>query len=328
MNRTTDQISLRIRDANRQHSMDSARSQQQAEHRIGASDIGQCREYVRRMVVQTPYDDTEDDKYAAFVGTALGNLVEAAYKQTYDPLGKGNALTQVPLETTLPSGRKIQGHADILDVELDALIDVKSKDGLSVIRTAIAKDDIDRNHIFQVTLYTLGAIQAGLLTPNARAYLAYTDRSGRDSVPAVYEVRWQDLIAQIDMWIDDVEYAVRTGEEAPKDRPYAWCEVACQFFSSCRGAETLEDGVLDAEDAALAAKTYFEGQEIKKRGETMMKDAKVVLEKYPNGGLIPEVGKVLSFTHINGYEVAARTQAPYRKIGFRTPKVGKDKENG
>lgn len=327
MTYTTDQVALRVRDANRALTMGTDRSQQQAEHRIGASDIGQCREYVRRMVVGTPYDDdAEDDKWAAFVGTALGDRTEAAYLATYvnsGPHGEEHpsVMTQVDLTTTLPSGRIIQGHADILDQGMDCMIDLKSKDGLSVIRTAAAKGEIDRNHLFQVRLYRRGAIQAGLLTENSRAFLVYQDRSGGDALPVVVEVSCTpDDEAQIDLWIDDVEYAVRTGEEAPKDRPYNWCQVACSFFGSCRGHEVLEDGLLEGEHVAIAAKTYLDGQALKKQGETMMKDAKVVLEKYPDGGFIPAVGKTLSFTHINGYEVQARTQAPYSKIGFRTAK--------
>lgn len=106
---TPDQVALAVRQAIRAHTMGSTRSQQSAQKLIGISEIGGCRAYLARMILQLPFDEMDDIKWAAFCGTALGERLEMAVRETVP-----GVFTQVPLTATLPSGLKISGSADIV----------------------------------------------------------------------------------------------------------------------------------------------------------------------------------------------------------------------
>lgn len=317
MNLTEDQVALAVAHAARQSSMNSARSVQQSEHRIGASEIGMCRNYLRHMTIQTPYDDgAEDNKFAAFVGTAIGDRLEWAYGEENE-----GAMLQAEFDATLPNGMVIPCHSDIIDTKKNILIDLKAKNGLSMVRG----ETPDRSHIYQVAIYLLGAIQAGYLQEGATAYLVYVDRSAADPVPfhAIEVVVDDFLYGSIVNWIEDAMYAVQTGEEASRDRPYQWCEVACPFFSSCRGQETLSEGVIDDPEVSLAAKKYREALDQERDAKRVKEDAMAVLQG--KSGFIPDVGLNLSWTFVPESNVAYQRGA-YTRINLRKPPARKSKK--
>lgn len=270
-------IGVRVLHAIRENTMRSARARQQAEHRIGASEIGLCRSYLKHMTIGTEYDDRDDPKWPAFIGTAIGDHVEAAYAEIYS-----GTLTQADFESTLPSGKTIPCHSDIIDQELNALVDVKTKDGLGKVTYEGVPT---RQYRYQVGIYLRGAIQAGLLKPGAKAYLVYLDRSGKEWLPYVQEVDVDDFLYQeIDEWIDDAMYAVEHDVEAPKDMPYNFCEAACPFFSTCRGGETLAEGLITEEEAKLALKARIDATEKIKAYEAVKDAASDTLRPYAERG--------------------------------------------
>lgn len=301
----------------REYSMSSARAQQQAEHRIGASEIGVCREYLRNMIVQTPYDDgAEDDKIAAFVGSALGERLERAYEQAYTGvLSEHEVETDLTWET-MEGARTltIPGHADTVDVPSNAVFDFKAKDGLNLVK----REGGSRANRYQVALYRLGLIQAGVLTEDAQAFLVYVDRSGNDPIPHVIEVTCDDaLYAEIAEWIGDAIYATTVGERASRDQHYNWCEMACPFFTSCRGGETLAEGIIDDPNIILAVKQYREGAALEREGKRMKDEAKPILEGV--SGAIPSEGLALSQTWINPVHMDFDRQG-YFRMNFRALK--------
>lgn len=277
---TREQVSLHVLDSVSKHTMSSDRARQQAEHRIGASEIGLCRSYLKFMTIGAEYDPPKDPKWPAFIGTAIGDLVEKAYKAEHP-----HAIIQAEFECELPSGLRIPCHSDIIDPELNMLIDVKTKDGLALVR---ATDEPSRQYRYQVAIYLLGAVQAGLLEEGARALLVYMDRSGGEYMPVTHEVVLDAaLIEEIDEWIADANYAVINGVEAPKDQPYEFCEAYCAFFTTCRGGESLAEGLISDEDAALALKVHIEAAAEEKAAKARKEQAKKVLAPFAaNGGYI------------------------------------------
>lgn len=281
MTLTGEQVSVMFMNVIQKHGMRSPRAQQQAEHRIGASEIGLCRSYLKFMTQGAPYDERDGDvRLPAFVGTAVGDLVEKAYKEEHP-----GAIIQSSFDCELPSGKVIPCHADIIDPDLNLLIDVKTKSGLSLVA---AQSEPTRQYRYQVAIYLRGAIQSGLLKDGARAVLVYIDRSGDDPVPVVQEVTVDDATyAEIDDWIDDANYAVLHNVEAPQDQPYDFCANYCNFFTACRGNESLAEGLIEDEDAKLALKVHLQAKADKADAEKRKKDADAALRPYAaRGGYI------------------------------------------
>lgn len=85
--------------------------------------------------------------------------------------------------------------------------------------------------LFQRHAYTLGAANAGLLAvplEEARTANIWVDRSGRTKNLWCHMDNYNpEVIAEGAMWLDDVAYAIRTGQTARKEPPRQWCQVAC-----------------------------------------------------------------------------------------------------
>ena len=309
-NYTPEHIGLRVYDAYTGHTMRSARSQQQEERRIGASEIGLCRSYLKHMIVETPYDDSaaEDPKWMAFVGSALGDRIETAYLDSYP-----NVTIQSDFETEFPSGLTVPGHADIVDVDYNCVIDIKSKDGLTMVKAGGAS----RSNRYQIASYLLVLIQAGVLKEGARAFLVYLDRSGRDPHPHVVEVVVDDtLIAEIESFMGDAIYAAKYNVEAEWDQEQGFCENYCQFYTSCRGKQTLAEGVIESEEAKVALKVYLEAKDTEKSATGRKKEASEVLKNY-SGIVIGDEGPFeVSQTTITGSSYTVDRQ-PYDRLNVR-----------
>ena len=104
-----------------QYSRGSERSVQAGEFRVGISDVGFCQEFTRRMIMQEPESD-ERTYQQAFLGTAIGDHVEAALAAADPELRRG-----IELSTTLDGDQgvyNVVGHTDLLGD--DIVIDVKS----------------------------------------------------------------------------------------------------------------------------------------------------------------------------------------------------------
>lgn len=300
-----------VREAVRDHTMDTARSQQSAARLIGPSEIGGCRAYLARIIADVPFDDQDDIKWPAFVGTAVGERLEHAVAATIE-----GARTQVPVETTLRSGLKVAGTADV--VLPDAVWDFKSVDGLEAIR----RTGPSFKQVAQIVTYLLGLIQAGELPEDATWALVYIDRSGKDDIPVVYEGTVDDeVLAEVDRRLEDVIYAVEFDlNSAPRDEPFDWCMKACPFFLSCRGSdEHLVGGLITHERYLTAIKLYQQGKAEEKVGKQLADEAKAELE-----GVSGSTGELeLSWTTVPATEIAAYTRAAYSRITLKPVKAPK-----
>lgn len=300
---TADEIALEVMEAVRAHSAGSLRSQQQQDHLIGMSELGACRNYLRHMVIETPYDDNEDDiKWPAFIGTALGDRLEQAVSESFE------YLVQQTVQVTLPSGKILMGHCDVQAD--DAVWDFKAVDGLE----SVKRSGPSFRQKAQIMGYLLALIQAGTLPSDALAVLVFIDRSGRDSHPYVWtSMLDMSIIEQADERLDDVQYAVLHGEEAARDEPDAWCQVACPFYTKCRGASTDVGGLIEEEGALLAVKNYEEGKRMEREGARLKDEAKRDLK-----GVEGSTGEhIVRWTRVNETEIAGFTRKGYDKIDIR-----------
>jgi hypothetical protein len=301
-------IALLVREAIRDHTMDAARSQQSAARLIGPSEVGGCRAYLARVIADVPFDEMDDIKFAAFIGTAVGDRLEHAIAATVP-----GARTQVPVQTRLDSGLMVAGTADV--VLPDQVWDFKTVDGLEAIR----RTGPSFKQRVQITIYLLGLIQAGELPPDATWALVYIDRSGKDDIPVVYEGGIDDdIMAAIDQRLEDVIYAVQYDlNSAPRDEPFDWCMKVCPFFYSCRGADQhLVSGLIEDEDTLTAIKLYEQGKAEEKVGKQLADEAKEMLR-----GRSGSTGTVeLSWTTVPATEIAAYTRAAYDRITLKPVK--------
>lgn len=228
----------------------SVRSKQSQNHVLGVSDIGSCREYVRRMILNEPFSDQVNDyAMASFVGHAVGEYAEHAVLALPENL---YAQRQLEVSIALRNGVVLMGHPDLVTEKM--CIDFKTVDGLAVVRKGAKQQ-----HRWQVTLYTAALIADGRLPEDAWCALVYLDRSGKEVEPHVeaWEYDPDDLDEIVD-WVDDVVYALAHDEEASRDKPREWCRAACPFNSACRGPDTDVSGLIWDPDQLTAVKAHVE----------------------------------------------------------------------
>lgn len=286
----------------------SDRNEWSAAKKIGVSDVGHCREYVRRMILDEEFTD-EDNRYeaAALIGTLLGDAIERRIVERH-PEAEMQATVEVNLD--LGEGFQLQliGHPDICWP--DALWDTKTKDGLGVVQRVGAQ----QNHRWQVSLYAKARIDAGLLAPDATLSLIYLDRSGADRDP--YIETWQYNEADVEeakAWFMDVIYAIRNGEEASRDKPREFCFAACPYASACRGDDTDVEGLITDEEALAAIDTYLQAMDMNRSAEKMKSAAKSALRNVSGS----TGTHLLRWTHVGPVVVKESYRAPHDKIDLK-----------
>lgn len=302
---TADELADLFEQAIQHAAGNTARSAQQQDFRLGMSDLGHCREYARRMIVQEPYTDVRD-KSAAFIGSVLGEAVEHALISLHPDAGW---VRQDEVVTTLPSGTQIVGHPDLY--KRDLVVDLKSKDGFEVVKRM---GSTQQQH-FQKHGYALGLVQEGKVDPAGLVVAnVYIDRSGKQPRPHVVAEPWDDQIGdKIDLWLEDVFYAVMHQEEAERDMPRDWCERWCEYFTGCRLYDTDVTGLLTAPDVLAAVQTYEEGKRLEREGARLKAEAKPHLE-----GVAGSTGThMVRWTQIEAATIAASTRAAYKRLDIR-----------
>lgn len=253
----------------------SARSIQSDEGILGPSDIGFCRQKAALMTRGVSSTD-KTSKWAAAVGTAIHNYVEAALKESHPDWIMGS-IDDLVVTAVLPSGAEISGHPDIVIPYKNMVLDIKTVDGFEWVK----REGTSQQHKYQRHLYAMGCLRAGLFAPDQPVMVGnvYFDRSGKRKEPIVLiEEMDPTLTDEIDSWIQDVIYAVKQGEDASRDIPAAVCERICTHFTACRGSlETYESDIIEDPMTIDAISMYVEGRELTKQGDEMKKAAQTRL---------------------------------------------------
>lgn len=248
----------------------SERALQAQSYQVGISDLGWCSERTRRMLAQMVPDDT--DLLPAFLGTAIGDYVEAAIHEHLWP----DALVQQEVSVRLTGHTRhydVPGHPDIIRPDWGVL-DVKTDRGLSIPRRV----GPNFQQQFQRHCYTKGAHDAGLLTiplEDAMVGNVWFDRAADDKFCYVQVEPYDPLMVEAAaMWLDEVVYAHLNDSEARKEPPREMCRVTCGFFETCRALDTDVTGLLTDETVLASVRMYREGLEMEKAGKRLKDQAK------------------------------------------------------
>ena len=258
------------------HMDNSARSVQASEGRLGPSDIGFCRQKAALMTRGVEATDS-NPKWAAAVGTAIHNYVEAAIKQMF-PEWLVGSIDNMAVAAVLPSGAIISGHPDIVIPDQNTVLDIKTVDGFAWVK----REGTSQQHKYQRHLYAMGCIQAGIFDDSKPVYVGnvYFDRSGKEQQPLVIVEEYDPTLTdEIDSWISDVIYAVKNNEDASRDIPSPVCERICSHFTACRGGLAINDGGEQITDQTLtsAVDMYVEARNMEKTAKQMKDEASAIL---------------------------------------------------
>ena len=259
----------------RSYGMNSPRSAQSRAGILGPSDLGFCRQ---KATLKTKGVAESDEKSisAAQIGTAIHAYAALAFAAAHpDWIIEDRKVT-----TTFPSGAEISGTPDIIATDWNALIDIKTTDGFEWVK----RNGTSLNHRYQRHTYALGALQAGLLVDTEDNPLMvgnlYIDRSGKERDPYFVMERFDPTLTdEVDSWIQDVIYAVKTGEDASRDIVSTICDKICEFYTVCRGGLPVEEGqiLINDDDTKAAIRMYVDGKNLASEGEKLKREAKTLL---------------------------------------------------
>lgn len=317
------------------------RSKQQQEYRMGMSNLGHCRQYATLMTKQVPFSDVTD-KTAAFIGTVLGQAIEAQLKKEHP-----DWIFQAEGVFPLISGGEVPGHPDVVipyaaapsidefmasvqeatdeDGNVDfggidfpqGVWDLKSKDQLDSIR----QYGQTQQQRFQLTGYARAMIEKGVLDPTKPIWLmdVYFDRSG--AVHEAYAIgHWFDpnVEIEIDEWVNDVKYAVVHNEDASRDMNRDWCWSWCEYATVCRGTDTDVEGLVDDPEFLAAVAMNREASALTREAERLKKSAQKVL-----AGRSGSTGEfTVRWIEIDGSPINYYRK-PYQKLDIRPVKKPK-----
>jgi hypothetical protein len=273
---TPETVSALVHAAVKGYDASRPRSIQAREGRIGPSDLGFCQQKALLTLKGVPYSDSRSI-WPAVVGTAVGEFVEAAIKAMFPDWIVGS-IDEQDVTYTLLNGATITGRPDIIAPQFNAVLDLKTKDGLIKTR----REGASRQWRYQRHAYVMGAVAAGLLDGDKPLYIGniVLDRSGADEHPfVIIEEVDPTLDDEINAWVDDVIYARLHNQDAEREIAPAVCERICEFFTVCRGSLPVSDEVEVFTDPStlLSIEMYVEGREIKNDGVALMDAGKVDL---------------------------------------------------
>lgn len=277
----------------------------QSEARVlGMSQLGGCREFIRASIAGEPGSE-EGLKWAAYVGTALGDKIETDVKDLVNRT-LGGTITQRRVTLFLNvDGQDISvsGSTDIMftsPVMPDlppAVIDLKSRNGLGEIR----REGPDFREKAQVSGYLLASIDEGLLPENAIGMLMFVDRSGSDSTYHVWAVDREQALAIMETVTErlrEVASALATGRRAPRDEPESWCfHTQCPFYQSC-WAGYQPTGAIEHEDELARIDRYLVARKEQKEASDRMRAARDSLQGVE--GVTPDGTTITWSLQVNG----------------------------
>lgn len=291
----------------------SPRTKQSREGILGPSDIGFCRQKAVLVTKQVQPTDTPS-KWAAMVGTAMHNYIEAALKAAHPDWLVGS-IDKIRVTATLPSGAEISGSPDVVVPSANAVLDIKTVDGFEWVK----RNGTSSSHKFQRHLYAMGLVAAGILSSDKPVLVGnlYFDRSGKEPEPVVLTEEFDPtLTSEIDSWVTDVIYAVTHGQDASRDVAAAVCQRICEFFTVCRGGElSVLDGadIITDEPTLTAIDMYLEGDGLEKQGKKLKAEAKQHLV-----GINGTSDKAqVRWVHVNPTVVPETQRSGYERLDVR-----------
>lgn len=269
---TAEQLAEQIYTAVIEADRERPRSKQTENFVVGISELGFCSERTRRMLAGITPDPT--DSLEAFIGTAMGEHIEAAVQAKFPGVIRQ---AEVTVQLLGDQGTyNLTGHPDLLFPW--GVLDVKTTRGLEVVR----RTGPSTQQQYQRHGYALGAWEAGLFggLPLDEVQVAnvWFDRAGDEKGCYVQiEPFSTEVIANAAAWLDEVVYNYLRGGDAPKEPPRAMCEVICGHFLDCRAGDTDVEGLITEPRYLAAVEMYREGLALEKDGRMLKEQGRANL---------------------------------------------------
>lgn len=257
----------------KEHEAEKPRSKQLT---LGPSEIGGCREYLRNVWMGTPRQEPDEWATAAVMGTLVGEHVEKVAEKYM------GALTEVPVVTTLPNDLTVAGHADIVLVKRNMVVDVKSKDKFD----GVKREGPSLENCVQISIYALGLVQAGVLEEGCTAHLIYVDRSGETQILHEEILDWDQMEQYIEVGMNRLEDVVNVQDsidqgnvEAARDLrdktpPFCYSKkVQCPFRDACwLGSDWVPREEIEDPDILKIIDVYKDARDTEKIGSNMRRE--------------------------------------------------------
>jgi hypothetical protein len=288
----------------------SERSLQASARRIGVSELGFCSEKMRRVLKGETAEAKDMTK--AFVGTALGDHIEAAIVKVYPRLIRQSEVT---ITLVGDSGTyTIGGHPDLVDPDNGILLDVKTVNGLRIVqRTGPSQQQQFQRHCYAKAAHQAGFFADDIGLSQVQVGNVWFDRSAEEVEPYVQMEPYDERVVEAaTQWLDDVVYAYRHDEEARKEPPIAMCAKTCGFYLDCRAGRGGPQGLLEDRETVSAVQMYQEALNLEREARTMKNQAKIALN-----GVEGSTGHyTVKWTKVNGGPVSYFRE-PYQKLDIR-----------
>ena len=173
----------------------------------------------------------------------------------------------------------LSGHPDLID-PFGTLIDVKTVRGLGrVRRTGPSQQQQFQRHLYAKAAHAQGLFNDSVTLGQVRVANIWFDRTVDEKIPYVHSEPYDERVVEAaTMWLDDVVYAYRHGEEARKEPPIAMCEKTCGFFLDCRAGRGLSGGLIEDPDLLAAVAMHREALELERQARRLKDEAKHALQ--------------------------------------------------
>jgi hypothetical protein len=210
---------------------------------LGWSEVGGCRAYIGfRLDGAWPSDET--DSWGAQRGTAIHEYLQAILA------GPG---IRTEVDTTYAG---IPGHADLV-VDAVSVTDIKTTKMANSVAWRSDPGTLWQKRV-QAHGYAAGLVDAGDLPEDATVRLLVVPADGTFTDWWCYEEPFDRSLADAGAQrLAEVRERMAAGERLPKDKPYAWCESWCEFFSLCRAADDPKAGEAITDPELAAAVTAY-----------------------------------------------------------------------
>jgi hypothetical protein len=295
---------------------------------VGPSSIGFCRELLRAQLFEaqsTNVAQEENWAAAAHVGTVMGEDLERIFGERLD------AVTQQRITAMFTKlGIHISGAMDLVFVDGDQVSDLKSTTDIGGVLydlnknaqiiesllalqregtlfqkyietpdggyelTAVLLKKFSKLHYYvQIAIYVTGAIQNGILSPDAEGRLVFYDRAGdyqefvalrvtSEMIQLFFEIGQQ----RVDQVARAQEIFESTGNvyviHELRDQVPSFCyspKVMCPLRERCWGGSRWDqEDPLEGAELSSSMDRYIEGRRLAKIGEGMKAAAKAELK--------------------------------------------------
>lgn len=240
-----------------------SRSQQQA---LGMSQVGLCARQAQYVIEE---GGKPGASLAAIVGTAFHDVLYEARKHRAVSAEREVRLTH--------DGITLVGHPDEWDSQ--SVTDFKTSATGTIDRYELDPDSVPRNYLWQVHLYAAALMASNEVTDQYPVLrLLFFDRNGKRE-PLCLERKFSpDILSAAVNWVREVHGHIEAGTEADREKPVAYCQDWCVFYSVCREPYlSRETSAMLAGDAADNAEAYLHLAEEKRKTESAMQDLKAAL---------------------------------------------------